>query len=232
MKGLTTHISKLILTTIIMGIPMMLLGAESTLSNMEMSLFLDEVETEMIETSHQRTFESALINNALQQIIPAPDVFSSPHTTISDGAIHLMIANVEEEMVESAHREMTSSRLLASALNALAASMKNANTGLSGISSPVHFTVEMHLFLQTVEDEMLLRSRQQDANTTLINEALQQIILDIEQGRENATTFSTPFEGTIPSDNAIDRFINEVETDATIFNTTLLTYSIIPTITY
>lgn len=229
MKTRTLQISQTIFIAILLTIPLMLSAASPVLSNMEMSLFMNEVEDEMIRSFHQEETYRNLLNNALRRI--TPQVMTVQSSAVSDGAVNLMIVEVEEDMVESVHQEMASESILSAALYSLAESLNEQGMDFSELPSRIHFTVEMNLFLHKVEDEMLRDSHQQNVNSDLINKALRQLTYEIQRQNDESATLSGSFEGNIPSKEEINRFINEVETDADYFNTTLFTYSLLPTIT-
>jgi|GEM_PF-2810168 len=220
MKTQTLPIGHKILIAILLTIPLTLAAESPELSNMEMSLFMSEVEDEMIRSSHWEATNAELLNFALRRLNSKSVVTEQP-AAVSNGAINLMIIEIEEEMVKSAHQEMTSEELLSSALYSLVQSVNDAKMRYSEIPPHIHFTIEMNLFLHKVEDEMLREEHQRNASSSPLNNALREMTVEIKTISDESTSLSGSFKEHIPSREDIDRFINEVESDAAYFNTTI-----------
>lgn len=203
-------------------LPAAISGADPVMSQVELHLFLDQVEDEMIETTQQEMVERSSLNAALNSISSSMTA-GSQSKDMSDSSIKLFIDAVEENMTQNMWRETTENKLIDEALNRLSASLENRDTVDYSEQIRVLYDSEINLFIAMVEGDLIAEVYRTETERECLNKAMYHLAVSVYNARLNDTSYTRDLKDDVPTSSDIKQFINEVETDMHYFDMTLIT---------
>ncbi|MCF7804542.1 MAG: hypothetical protein K9N46_10655 [Candidatus Marinimicrobia bacterium] len=176
--------------------PMLAFTAPTGFGGMAYSLFQDEVEWEMIQSSRENMIETNNLNSALHRIsvqVRAKSALSSFYSPVSEGAMNLFIAQVEDDMVARNHGNSMDEALIFDALQSVTKSLKNGHEENPGYGNRVLYDSEIQLLLYEVEEKMVKEAHQQYFENSIIDRALRELATS-QRSAENDDTSLTQYE--------------------------------------